>query len=140
MTLSQTTKSLLSEITAASGSTLQRSMDLGTLLEIGSQHSLKNILDDLAFSAKFLIKSFDLMKKIGKGGEGYDKLETEFTSQIKKSHALILQLLEQTDAMTKTHFSGTYLSMDTIAMQNLMQLFHDLSWYKNYLIDKRVEK
>ncbi|MBI2428320.1 MAG: hypothetical protein HYV29_05900 [Ignavibacteriales bacterium] len=137
MTLSQTTKSLISEINAASGNTLQRSMDLGALLETAHQNSLHDILNDLAFSAKFLIKSFDLMKKVGKGGEGYDKLESEFTSQIKKSHALISQLLEKSDAMTKAHFTGTYLSMDTIAMQNLMQLFHDLSWYKNYLIDKR---
>lgn len=136
MTLSQTTKALLSEINAASGYRLQRSMDLGVLLELAHQHALHTVLDDLAFCAKFLSKSFDLMKRIGKEAEGYDKLETEFTAQLKKSHTLINRLLEHADALTTSHFAGMYLSMDTIAMQNLMQLFHDLSWYKNYLIDQ----
>jgi len=136
MTLSQTTKALLSNIDAASGHRLQRSIDLGALLELAHQHALQNMLDDLAFCAKFLSKSFDLMKRIGKDGEGYDKLETEFTAQLKKSHTLLTCLLEKADSMTKSHFASMYLSMDTIAMQNLMQLFHDLSWYKNYLIDQ----
>lgn len=94
-------------------------------------------LEDLAFSAKFLTKSFDLMKRIGKGGEGYDTIESEFTSQTEKSRNLITQFLEKAEPMTRSHFSGTYLSLDTIALQNLMQLFHDLSWYKNYLIDRK---
>lgn len=136
MILSQKTKSLLSEISSSSGNRLMRSMDLGTLIELAHQQSLTGVLDDLAFAAKFLSKSFDLMKKVGKGGEGYDKLETEFSAQMKKSHALINQLLEKSDAMTKAHFAQTYLSMDTVSLQHLMQLFHDLSWYKNYLIDQ----
>jgi hypothetical protein len=110
-------------------------MDLGTLIELAERHSLSGTVDDLAFSAKFLTKSFDLMKKVGKGGEGYDKLETEFSVQMKKFQVLIHQLLEKSDAMTKAHFVQTYLAMDTVSMQNLMQLLHDLSWYKNYLID-----
>lgn len=135
MTLSPSTKSLLAEIHSASGGTLQRSMDLGVLLEIAGQRSMMPQLDDLAFFSKFLSKSFELMKRIGKGGEGYDKLESEFSFHTEKARGLLSTLLEHTDAMTRTHFANTYLAMDTIALQNLMQLFHDLSWYKNYRLD-----
>src|SRR3990172_3976065 len=137
MTLSQTTKSLLSKISAASGNRLQRQLDLGVLIEVAFQKQVQPALDDLAFSAKFLTKSFELMKRIGKEGEGYEKLEMEFTVQVEKSRAAIRQLLEPADAVTRTHFAGTYLGMDTMALQNLMQLFHDLGWYKNYRIDSR---
>lgn len=137
MTLSQTTKELLSKISAASGNKLLRSMDLGVLIELSNQQQKQSVLEELAFSAKFLSKSFELMKRIGKEGDGYDKLETEFTVQVEKSRKAILQLLELADSMTKAHFTGTYLGMDTLALQNLMQLFHDLSWYKNYQIDSR---
>ena len=135
MILSQNTKTLLLNINNASGKTLKCSMDLGALIEIASQHSLQEQLDDLAFSAKFITKSFELMHRIGKDGNGYEKLSKEFSVQMKKSQAIIVQFFGRADAMTKAHFTGNYLEMNTLTMQNLMQLYHDLSWYKNFQID-----
>jgi hypothetical protein len=127
----------LSDINEVSGKSLKRSLDLGALLQIAEEQSQKTMLDDLAFSAKFITKSFELMQRIGRDGNGYEKLSEEFSMQIKKSQEILKQLLDKTDAMTKAHFTGSYLEMNTLTMQNLMQLFHDLSWYKNYQIDKR---
>jgi hypothetical protein len=137
MNLNQHTKTLLSTINDASGKMLKRSMDLGALIEIAQQHSLQDQLDDLAFSSKFIVKSFELMQRIGKDGNGYEKLSLEFSDQIQKAQVLMKQFLDHADGMTNAHFSGNYLEMNTLTMQNLMQLFHDLSWYKNYLIDQR---
>ncbi len=137
MNLSQHTKALLSTINESSGNTLKRSMDLGALIEIAEQHSLQDQLDDLAFSSKFIDKSFDLMQRIGKDGNGYEKLSQEFSDQIQKSQNLIKQFLDRTDAMTRAHFTGNYLEMNTLTMQNIMQLFHDLGCYKNYQLDQR---
>ena len=64
MILQLKTKTLLLEINTSSGNTLQRSMDLGGLLEIADTHSQQALLDDLAFSAKFIVKSFELMQRI----------------------------------------------------------------------------
>lgn len=124
-------------INETSGKTLKRSMDIGTLIEIADQHSMQDQLNDLAFSAKFIVKSFELMQRIGKDGNGYDKLSQEFSDQIQQAQGLIKQFLDRADAMTKAHFTGNYLEMNTLTMQNLMQLFHDLGWYKNYQIDQR---
>lgn len=137
MTLSRTTKELLASINTISGGTLQRSMDLGVLIEIAHRNAMQPALDDLAFIGKFLTKSFELMKRIGEGGEGFDKLESEFSAQTEKSRTIIAALVEKADAMTVSYFTSTYLAMDTVAMTNLIQLFHDLGWYKNYLIDHR---
>jgi hypothetical protein len=138
MTLTQSTRTLLSSINESSGKTLKRSLDLGTLLQIAEEHSKHSLLDDLAFSSKFIIKSFELMQRIGRDGNGYEKLSSEFTAQISKSQTVLRQLLESSDAATQAHFSGQYLEMNTLTMQNLMQLYHDLSWYKNYQIDQRT--
>jgi hypothetical protein len=135
MTIRPTTKTLLSEINALSGKTLKRSMDLGVLLEIADLHSQQQLLEDLAFSAKFIVKSFELMQRIGKDGNGYEKIAGEFSVQINKSQSMLKQMLEPADAMTKAHVTGNYLEMNTLTLENLMQLFHDLSWYKNYRID-----
>lgn len=135
MTLSPTTKTLLSEITALSGNSLQRAMDLGTLIELAALHSRQQVLDDLAFSAKFITKSFELMQRIGKDGNGYEKLAAEFTAQVTRSQDLLRAMLVSSDAMTNANFSGNYLEMNTLTLENLMKLYHDLSWYKNYRID-----
>ena len=125
-------------INDASGKTLKRSLDLGALLQLAEEHSKHGLLDDLAFSSKFIIKSFELMQRIGRDGNGYEKLSSEFTAQISKSQSVLRQLLDSSDAATQAHFSGQYLEMNTLTMQNLMQLYHDLSWYKNYQIDQRT--
>ncbi len=138
MTLTQSTRTLLSNINDASGKTLKRSLDLGALLQIAEEHSLQVLLDDLAFSSKFIMKSYELMQRIGRDGNGYEKLSVEFTAQITKSQSVLRQLLEKSDTATRTHFSGQYLEMNTLTMQNLMQLYHDLSWYKNFQIDQRT--
>jgi hypothetical protein len=137
MTLSQSTKELLSQINTLSGNTLKRSMDLGVILELARQQSQQTMLDDLAFSSKFLIKSIELLKRIGEGGEGYDKIEQEVAAQTEKARTIIARLSDGADAMTQSHMRGTYLSMDTVSLQNLLQLFHDLRWYKNYQMDHR---
>ncbi len=137
MTLTQSTKTLLSAVNDASGKTLKRSLDLGVLLQIAEEHSMQELLDDLAFSSKFIGKSFELMQRIGKDGNGYEKLSAEFTTQISKSQSVLKQLLESSDAVTRVHFAGNYLEMNTLTMQNLMQLYHDLHWYKNYQLDQR---
>ncbi|MCK9410086.1 MAG: hypothetical protein WCX28_11750 [Bacteriovoracaceae bacterium] len=138
MTLHQKTKTLLSEINALSGNTLRRAIDLGNLLEIADQHSQHQLLDGLAFSSKFIVKSFELMQRIGKDGNGYEKIAEEFTAQIKKSQEVLSQMLEKADPMMKAHFFGTYLEMNTLTLENLMKLYHDLSWYKNYQIDHAI--
>ncbi len=137
MTLTPSTRTLLSSINESSGKTLKRSLDLGTLLQIAEEHSKQELLDDLAFSSKFIIKSFELMQRIGKDGNGYEKLSAEFTAQIAKSQSVLRSLLESADAVTRAHFAGDYLEMNTLTMQNLMQLYHDLRWYKNYQLDQR---
>ncbi|MFA6541269.1 MAG: hypothetical protein WCT99_06660 [Bacteroidota bacterium] len=138
MVLSNSTKELLSAVSEASGNRLQRSMDLARLIELAQVNSLQDQLDDLAFAAKFLSKSFDLMKRVGKEGEGYDKLFEEFSTNIQKSQRLIGELTGSAESTVKSYFSECYLSMSDNTMNNLMQLFHDLSWYKNYKIDSRT--
>jgi hypothetical protein len=138
MVLSNSTKELLSAVSEASGNRLQRSMDLARLIELAQVNSLQDQLDDLAFAAKFLSKSFDLMKRVGKEGEGYDKLFEEFSTNIQKSQRLIGELTGSAESTVKSYFSESYLSMSDNTMNNLMQLFHDLSWYKNYKIDSRT--
>lgn len=132
------TKSTLAQISELSRNSLKRSLDLGALIQIAADNNAAAALDDLAFSAKFVTKSFDLMQRIGKEGNGYEKLAAEFAGQVQQAQGLLRSLLAGADAMTRAHFESDYLEMNTLTMQNLMYLFHDLSWYKNFQIDRRT--
>jgi hypothetical protein len=137
MILTPEIKDLLSKISDASRHSLQRAMDLGILLQLSASHKRRDSMENLAFHAKFVTKSFELLKRIGTEGEGYDKLYAEFTSNIERCRALIKDIIEDGPEQTRILFEAQYLSLSTTAMENLMSLIHDLSWYKNYLIDSK---
>ncbi|MBW7889284.1 MAG: hypothetical protein H3C35_13165 [Bacteroidetes bacterium] len=138
MTFSKNTKELLAHITEASNNTLKRPMDLGALLEVSRQNDKQVVLEELAFISKFLIKTMEIIKRIGQNGEGYDKLYGEFSSNVVKSRELISSIIESAPIDVKTLFKSQYLFLNPTAMENIMKLYHDLSWYKNYLIDHRT--
>lgn len=138
MQLSKTTVDLLATLDTFSGRKLTRREDLGALIELATLSNRQTELNNLSFFAKFISKTIGIMKRIGKNGEGYDKLEHEFTEAIEKSRALLTTLLAPAPSATRQHFSNQYLVLTPDALQNLLSLCYDLSWYKNWMIDQRA--
>lgn len=75
------------------------------------------------------------MKRIGNGGEGYDKLEGEFNANLETSMNLLHTILSDAPEDDLRHFNATYFSMTQEALGGYLDLLSDLSWYKNWLID-----
>jgi len=132
---SPSTAAFLSLLDAFSGNKLSRRQDLGTLIELASHAQGKSMLDELSFYAKFISKCHGIMVRIGSKGEGYDKLTVEFTTNIEKAKGALGAILRGASSDVNTHFTSTYLTMTPESFQNLLALFYDLSWYKNWDID-----
>jgi hypothetical protein len=135
MELNPATVSLLSELETFSGGKITRRSDLGMLLECGRSGPDRDVLDELGFFSKFLHRTYGIMMRIGPGGEGYDRLSREFTGAVEKTRALMTSLIAKSRGDERETFTGTYLAMTQEALDNLLALCHDLSWYKNWLID-----
>jgi hypothetical protein len=135
MELSEDVVSLLSALEAMSGGSLQRREDLGMLLELGSSPPRRSLVDELGFYARFLDRTYGIMKRIGKKGEGYERLEREFGSVLEKVSALLDALLAGGPEADVNRFRATYRVTSMGALENLLALLHDLSWYKNWLLD-----
>jgi hypothetical protein len=135
MKLSPATAKLVTAINTFSRNKLTRREDLGTLIELAELHNKKKELGELSFLAKFVSNSYRIMKRIGKDGEGYEKLSREFALALEKSKTLVGALIEEAPQDTKKRFASTYLDMTQGAMQNLVSLCYDLSWYKNWNIE-----
>jgi hypothetical protein len=134
MPLSAPTSSLLQEIDAFSGHRLLRREDLGLLIDCAEQSGESGVLADLAFQAKFARKTRGIMERIGRDGEGYDRLARELSLAVdhvrKHLGAFVNRCPELEPARAR------YLSMSPGALEELFSLMNDLSWYKNWLIDR----
>jgi hypothetical protein len=140
MELSTATASLLSELDTFSGGTIAHRPDLGILLESGRVQPGSGLLEELSFFAKFLHRTYGIMTRIGRKGEGYDRLANEFSVAVAKTRALVTTLIAGSPGDVRERFTATYLAMTQEGLENLISLCHDLGWYKNWLIDTKRER
>ena len=138
MTLSTTTTALLVTLDSASRGQLKRRGDLGILLDLGADPARAVALDDLAFRAKFLTRTFGIMQRIGREGNGYDRLESEFAVSMdvaRRPRAYAPR--RRPGRCPRPHDRRAYLAMTPDGLGNLLALLGDLMWYKNWLLDSK---
>jgi hypothetical protein len=109
--------------------------EVGELLQIVETTGMTDGFEELIFQAKFLVRTQEIMKRIGPGSEGFQKLYTEFQSGLKKSTDILKELISRTPMEIAQKFSETFMTTDTENIDRLMKLFIDLSWIKNWQID-----
>ena len=127
--------SLLDALDSLSGHTLARRADLGALLEMRYRPGAQQTLEELSFHAKFVHRAHEMLQRIGKDGEGYERLAAEFSAGIETTVRLLTALITHASPGVRAHFSTTYCAMTQDALAALLALCHDLAWYKNWLID-----
>lgn len=109
--------------------------EIGILLDEAQKTGKTQIFEDIAFFAKFLAKSYDLMKRIGPDGEGYDKVAGEFRSSMEKSTTLLKTLVKETPDEVKQQFSGKFFHLDQESLSALMNFMKEMAWVKNWMVD-----
>ena len=140
MELSPGTVTLLTELDSISGGTITRRADLAILLESGRTTPQRDVLDELGFFSKFLHRTHGIMSRIGRNGEGYDRLEHEFSESVIKTRNLLASLVAEAPEDVRERFAATYLMMTQEGLDNLLSLCRDLRWYKNWLIDSTRQR
>lgn len=135
MPFSLSTSNLLLALERLSRNKLTRREDLGVLLDLAHDRGADQELEELSFQAKFAVRAFTIMKRIGREGEGYDRLTAEFGVSLDKVRTLVAALLQGAEHDIRARLSSTYLAMTPESMDHLLALLYDLSWYKNWRID-----
>lgn len=137
LTIRKETHRLLDTVERHTGHSLRLRERILTLMELAVSHHQERLLDDLIFLAKFLWNSHNLMQRIGPDAEGYPKLAGEFRDSVEKFSTLVKTLVKEGPDEVKGSFAKDFFLMSPEALDNLMQLAHDLSWLKNYAIDTK---
>jgi len=138
--LSEETSRSISILNAYAGGRLLRADDLALLLELSRRNSTLDDFDRLTFLAKFASNAHRIMQRIGTSGEGYDKLAREFGSSIEEVTALVQRLIHSAPEEDKRRLASSYLQLSVNALDELLSLLSDLSWYKNWKIDHPDQK
>jgi hypothetical protein len=110
-------------------------VEVGELLQIVVQTGLVGEFEDLIFQAKFLVRTQEIMKRIGPGMDGFEKLSTEFQSSVKKSINFLNMLVERAPSDVSRKLADMFTVMETDSFNRLMKLLSDLSWIKNWQVD-----
>jgi hypothetical protein len=136
MNFSPSTAGLLIALERYSGGKLSRQNDLGTLLELGKRQDLSAVLADLSFHAKFVSNAYRIAQRIGPGAEGYEKLSHELNAGIVTVTSLARTLLDHAEESVRQRFLAAYLEATPECLSGLLALCYDLSWYKNWMLDR----
>lgn len=129
------TGQFLADLEVFAGRKLDRKAEIGILLDESRRSDRMQVFEDLIFFAKFLSKSFDLMRRIGPDGEGYGKVAAEFQTTMEKSTTLMKTLVKDLPEATKQEFTGKFFHLDQESLSFLMQLMRELAWVKNWTVD-----
>jgi hypothetical protein len=127
---------ILAQLDTLSGGRLQRRTDLAMLLD-ATPGERRALLDDLSFQAKFAVRARTIMERIGRDGEGYDRLSEELGAAVTRMRDLLAGILGGMGEKDRTAFSSRYLEMTPGGLAELFVLCADLGWYKNWLNDRR---
>jgi hypothetical protein len=134
---SEATQAILAELDALSSRRLTRRDDLGALLELAEHSGKHAALEELSFHAKFISRSYRIMKRIGRDGEGYDRLNSEFLNALERCRSLTRDVLGGAPRPIKERIENLYLELSPSSVEAMLALADDLSWYKNWLLDRR---
>jgi hypothetical protein len=129
------TEKYFDDIERAGGKKFTLRADIGTLWETAHDAGKEQVLDDVLFLAKFISRAEAILTRPGMKQEDTAKLSVEFSGQVEKASTLLRTLVKESPEATKQHFLGRYLSLRNDNLQNLLGLFRELSWIKNFQVD-----
>jgi hypothetical protein len=137
MEISRETREFVQQIDALSNHRLANQEDVAALVELAQATDQRTRLEQIAFLAKFLSNTHAILKRGNSDTEGYDKLSSEFRVNLEKAVGELKSLIEEAPAAFKKSFSSRFLMLTGESFENLLSLLYDLSWIKNWYIDRK---
>ncbi len=107
----ENTEKLIEEIEIFSENGLKRKDDLKKLLFLGYSNNMRETVEDLSFTSKYIQGLFRVLKKASENAEvqNIGQIKADITVSLEKVKEKIEQLLTNADYTDKRHFKENYL-------------------------------
>ncbi len=131
----QNTEKLVEEIEAFSANELKRKEDLTKLLFLGYSNNMREVVEDLSFTSKYVQGLFRVLAKASENAEvqNIGHIKADISVNLEKVKERVEQLIANADKGDKKYFTETYLQMTQTSLFNLTELMSDLEWTKKYI-------
>ncbi len=111
--------------------------EVGVLVDLAATRTMERLFDDILFLAKFVSNANTILKRTGTGSEDTVKLSAEFKENLEKASSLLRTLVKEAPEEIKQHFLSSFFSLSRDGMNNLLALLYELTWIKNYKLDRK---
>lgn len=111
--------------------------EMMTLLVDRASEGMAQVFLDACFQAKFVVRTQEVMRRIGKDGEGFDKLSAEFQAGAERTSTLLRTMVKDATGPVKGRLTGSYIDLSPENFQRFLELCSDLSRIKNWEVDGR---
>lgn len=113
--------------------------DLLLLFESCFQFNEEKIIDEIAFTGKYIHSLVTILKRRNDHLDEVAllKVKEEYTANIKRFTELIEKIINPADDIAKEKIQSKYLQLSHQALENISILCSDLNFVKIYLNDKK---
>ncbi|HEV8538340.1 MAG TPA: hypothetical protein VGR15_05375 [Bacteroidota bacterium] len=133
------TEAFLQEVETSTGKKFHFRREAAVLIELAEMQSMRQVFDDLTFYAKFVSHAATIIKRQGAGSEDTAKLSLEFSGKLENTSALVATLVREAPTEIRQQFTERFLSLTPASMESFLSFLYELSWIKNYYLDKDRE-
>ena len=131
------TSSLLSAIASLSGGKIAYPDEVGFLYEAALSSGRRGDFEEMCFHAKFADRTYRILGRIGRDGNGADVLQRELSAALGRVTGFARLLAEAAPQGPRERLTSQFLALTPEAARNLITLCYDLSWYKNWQLDQK---
>lgn len=133
---------LLKEVDEFSSKQLKKREGLQILFEEIFKRNNEPLLEEIAFSAKYVEGLKRVLEEGRKNPEvkNLEQVKQDYTANVTKIFELLKEVISSADDATRQQFEAAYLQMTQESFLNFRSLLHDLDWTKRYLNHQKREK
>lgn len=124
-----------------SNNKLKNKDDLERIIKIAMESNKMNLLQDVAFRAKFLQGLFSIIQR-GESPVNEEVLARyvkEYSDNIKIVKDILKEIIKGAGSFINNIFEEKYFTYSQESISNLNDFCYDLSWYKMYLNNQNLK-
>jgi hypothetical protein len=97
----------------------------------------EEVFEQVTFFAKFLSKAYTVLRRSGSDAEEVARLAAEFGEKLGKTTSLIRILTAGAPGDSAQEFADRFLVQSQEGIGRLLELLYEVSWLKNYTMEKK---
>ncbi|HUN65824.1 MAG TPA: hypothetical protein VMW43_06950 [Bacteroidota bacterium] len=109
--------------------------EIALLMELAAQTERSEEFEKIIFTAKFITRAFDILRRSGSGSEESKHLSAELQANLVSVTGLIRSLCSTDPTIADALFGERMFSLTHESLDLLKDLLSELTWIKNYSLD-----